>query len=162
MDQAIPLDPGLLIAQNADTDTQKILTKINEKAGQLKASGLAREDQDILRNGRLSFIWCETDENTVSVTIWRRARARRAYGKIQDASDHLFLAVALALTPTECSRTGFDRVLDCISGVENFEPYRLNLDFMAKRFFEGIAAQQGFAMNHRYLTFMQTLFPQRS
>ena len=127
----------------------------------MKTSGLTRGDQEVLRDGRLSFIWCETDaSSTTSVTKWRQARARRAYSEIQNANDHLFLAVALAITPTECGKTGFNNILDCIASIENYEPYRLNLDSTAKRFFEAIAAEQGFAVSNRYLSFVQSLFPQ--
>lgn len=161
MDQTLNAEPGTLVAQNANSETDKFLTKINDKVRQLKTNGLTRGDQEILRNGRLSFVWGESDANsTIPVTLWRQARARRAYGEIQNANNHLFLAVALAITPTECGKTGFDNVLICIASVESYEPYRLNLDSTAKRFFESLAAEQGFTVDHRYLSFMQSIFPQ--
>ncbi len=149
---------------NAKED--KSLSKINGKALQLKTGGgLTLGDQEILKNNhRLEFIWGEHNENSTTqetpVTTWRQARARRAYRAIQDANGHLFLAVALAITPTECAKTSFENTLDYLTKLESYEPYHLELNSAAKRFFESTAAEQGFAGNHRYLTFMQSLFPQ--
>jgi len=166
MDQPITPEGGPLIPLISDAAIDKSLTKINEKVRQLKRDGITRGDQEILKNRRLSFTWGELNEDsniqTTSVTTWRQSRARRAYTAVQDASDHLFLAVVLVISPTECAKTSFEDILNYLIGLETYEPYHLDLSSAAKRFFESTAAEQGFSSNHRYLSFMQSLFPQSS
>jgi hypothetical protein len=160
--------PRLFTGDIPSREARDCLSRLDQKIWQLQDTGLAPSDEELIQNGRLKFIWALTERDPqaapvpVTVTVWRHARARRAYGKIQSASDDIFLAAALTLTPTECARTTIEHVLDRITGVKDYEPYRLNLDPTTRRFFEETAVAQGFAMDHRYLRFMHALFPQRS
>jgi hypothetical protein len=140
-------------------DQPIILTKIDEKVKELNTNGITRGDQEIL-NQCLTFNWAneKPDGKKGSATLWRNTRARRAYTEIQDANDHLFLIVILVIPPTECAKTSFDNILNHLTSLENYEPYRLSL--RSKRYFESTAAEQGFAGTRRYLSFMQALLPQ--
>lgn len=135
------------------------ITKIFDKIALLKAQGLRPEDHETLRNGRLSFIWGQPREKIeTETTKWRHSRARRAYLRIQDISNHLFLAVTLVITPTECARTSFDSVFDRFSQLDS-SSFLFCLDPTAKTFFETTAAEQGYAGSSRYLNFMKSIFP---
>ncbi|OJD23958.1 hypothetical protein ACJ73_04686 [Blastomyces percursus] len=115
------------VALNSNKRMDKALVKVDEKAGQLKTMGLTIRDQDLLAN-RLNF-----------------SRARQAYTKIQEASDYLFLAVVLAVSPTECAQKAFDRVLEHFIRLDNYEKYSMGLDASAKRSFESTTAANGFS-----------------
>jgi hypothetical protein len=159
MDPSIPpqADHSTAVGPNA----AKVIDKINDKVMLLKTSGLITGDRDVLKNRRLRFVWEESNENdTRPVTPWRHSRARSAYRRIQDVSNHLFLAVVLAITPTECGKTSFDEVLEYLGGLKDYKPYHFNLNSPAKIFFKEIAAEQEFAGKHRYVNFMQSLFPE--
>jgi hypothetical protein len=137
------------------------ITKIFGKIALLKARGLKPEDHETLRNGRLSFIWGQPLKKIeTETTKWRHSRARRAYWRIQDISNHLFLAVALAITPTECGRPSFDSVFDHLIQLDS-NSFVFGLDRTAKTFFETTAAEQGYAGNSRYLNFMNSIFPEK-
>jgi hypothetical protein len=153
---------GRLAALSSNTQIRKFLTRIDEKVGQLKTNGMTRSDRELLKSHRLNFTWGEITEESdnQNATTWRKGRARRTYAEIQDANDDLFLAVLLAIPPTECAKTSFDKVLEYLVRLENYGPYRLSLSSTTKNFFESMAAEQGFASSHRYLTFMQAMFPQ--
>lgn len=143
------------------TETAGILNKVKSKAKELKMGGLTHGDRDLLQKNRLDFVWGELVGSAVSQgsgTKARKAKARRAYEKIQTANDHLFLAVLLVVPPTHCGKRSFDEVLEHLLRLEGFEPYNLGLG--AKNFFESTAAQQGFAGSRRYLSFMRALFPE--
>ncbi|OCL05494.1 hypothetical protein AOQ84DRAFT_271822, partial [Glonium stellatum] len=122
------------------------LTKISAKVKQLKTDGMMRGDRDVLKD-RLKLIWGEPSETpedrSGSATKWRKARARRAYTELQDANEHLFLAVVLAISPTECAKTSFENVLEHFFRLGDYKPYQLNLSPADKRFFESTAAEQG-------------------
>ncbi|KAF1809590.1 hypothetical protein P152DRAFT_153642 [Eremomyces bilateralis CBS 781.70] len=147
----------VLVHSNAQIE--KFINKINKKVTQLKINDLTRGDQDLLRN-RLKIVWAEPNDHDGSATKWRKARAHRAYKEIQDESDHLLLVVVLVIAPTEIAKTSFDVVLDYLLRLETYNPYRLQLSAGTKRFFESMAAEQGFASNRRYLSLIQSLFPQ--
>ncbi|KAL5365870.1 hypothetical protein BJX96DRAFT_180225 [Aspergillus floccosus] len=138
---------------------------INAKVQQLRSKGLTKNDQGILKNGRLWLVWGDHEEATktskISVTVWRRSRARRAYQEIQEASNHLFLAVVLSLTPTQCGKTAFQPILGYLTGLNNYDSFKFCLNSSAKATFETAAVEQGFTGNNRYLDFMQTIFPQQ-
>lgn len=142
----------------------QLLAKIDEKAKQLKTNGMTRGDQELLKANRLNLVWGEPiekpDGQAASATDWRKGRARRAYTEVQDANHHLFLAVILAIPPTECAKKSFDSVLEHLIRLGNYEPYQLNLSPAAKLFFESTAAEQGFSGSRCFLSFMQALFPQ--
>ncbi|GKZ63671.1 hypothetical protein AnigIFM63604_002439, partial [Aspergillus niger] len=134
---------------------------IRNKASSLKSHGLSIEDRKVLKEDRrLVFSWTEETSNDreTSVTKWRRTRARTAYRTIQDANEHLFLAVILSITPTQCAQKKFDKVLEQLIRL-NYEEFYFTLDPETKSFLETIAAEQGFAGNRRYLAFMKSLFP---
>ena len=160
MDVDLTSDTHRSIQLTSDVRMIKLLTKIEEKATQLKTTGLKLRDQESLRKHRLNLIWGESGGQDEPATAWRKGRARRAYNEIQDLDAHLFLAVVLAITPTECARTSFDNVLEHLLRLENYKSYRLNLNPASKKVFESTAAEQGFAGSRRYLNFMQALFPQ--
>jgi hypothetical protein len=159
MDQPVSSEAGRVTTLSSNPQNE-LLTIIFEKAKELNTNGVKRGDQDIL-NHRLNFSWSNEgpDGKKGSATLWRNTRARRAYREIQDANNHLFLAVILVIPPTECSKTSFDNILNHLTSLENYEPYRLNLSPVAKRYFESTAAKQGFASSPRYLSFLQALFP---
>jgi hypothetical protein len=159
MDQPVSFEAGYVTTLSPNPQDE-FLTKIVEKVKELNTNGVTRGDQEIL-NHRLNFNWTneEPDGKKGSATLWRNTRARRAYTEIQDANNHLFLAVILVIPPTECSKTSFDNILNHLTSLENYEPYRLNLSPAAKRYFESTAAEQGFASSRRYRSFLQALFP---
>jgi hypothetical protein len=55
MDPAIAQETGLIMVN----PSAKLLNKINEKVTLLKTSGLTHDDQEILKNRHLRFIWEE-------------------------------------------------------------------------------------------------------
>jgi len=160
MDQPITSEAGCVTTLSSNSQIDEFLTKIVEKVKELNTNGVTRGDQEIL-NHRLNFNWTneKPDGKKGSATLWRNTRARHAYTEIQDANNHLFLAVILVISPTECSKTSFDNILNHLTSLENYEPYRLNLSPTAKRYIESTAAEQGFASSRRYLSFLQALFP---
>ncbi|KAF2192046.1 hypothetical protein K469DRAFT_622026 [Zopfia rhizophila CBS 207.26] len=164
MEEHAPPEACHLIPMSSNAQVNNVLTKIDTKVKKLKTDGITLGDQEILRKDRLNLVWGEPSEVPESqggqATKWRRGRARRAYTEIHKASEHLFLAVILAIPPTECAKTSFDNVLEHLLRIENYEPYRLNLSPATKRFFETIAAEHGFSGASSYLSFMQALFPQ--
>lgn len=145
-----------------NTKLTQFFSRINDKVNQLKSVGLTREDQSILKNGRLNLIWGEDeiDDKRGQTTKWRRNRARRTYLEIQDASNHLFLVVALVFPPTECAKTEFDELLESLLRFQSYKHYNLGLDPTYKNSFESIAALQGFSRNRHYLNFLKDVFPQ--
>jgi len=152
-------------SEASNAQINKFLTKIDEKSLQLKTTGTTRGDLEILKNSRLNLIWGEPNEQSdrqdVSATTWRRNRARRVYLEVQAVDNHLFLAFALVIPPTVCAKTSFNDVMEHLTRLESYESYRLNLSPAIKKIFESIAAEQGFTSSRHYLSFMQTLFPQR-
>lgn len=141
---------------------ERFINKINEKVRLLKKGDLNAEDRKVLKTGRLCFVWEESlGSCEVTVTTWRKSRARRSYREIQEVSSHLFLAVLLVITPTDCGKTSFEPTLNYLTSLKNYENYHYDLNSAAQKFIESTAAEQGFAGNHRYLDFMQSLFPER-
>jgi hypothetical protein len=131
------------------------------KIALLKSQGLSLEDQKIITNGRLSFIWGQPrEELNTTTTDWRHSRARRAYLKIQEFSNHLFLVAVLVFTPTRCSQKSFDEVVNHLIRLD-INSCVFDLDPITKTFFESTAAEQGLAGDKRYLDFMKSLFPQK-
>jgi hypothetical protein len=159
MDQPVSFEAGRVPTLNSNPQNE-FLTKIFGKIKELNSNGVTRGDREIL-NHRLNFSWTndKPDGRKGTATFWRNTRARRAYTEIQDANNHLFLAVILVIPPTECSKTSFDNILNHLTSLENYEPYRLNLSSVAKRYFESTATEQGFASSRRYISFLQALFP---
>jgi hypothetical protein len=94
------------------------------------------------------------------VTTWRKKKARKSYTDIQDVSNQLFLVIILAITPTECAKPVFNRVKETLLFSKSYDTYRVKLDVAEKHFFESTAAERKFISNHRYLAFMDSLFPQ--
>jgi hypothetical protein len=136
---------------------------IRNKVISLKSHGLSIQDRKILKDDRrLLFAWIDDApaDHETSVTKWRRTRARKAYGTIQDANEHLFLAVILSITPTQCAKKKFDQVLECLIRLD-YEEFYFTLGSETKSFLESIAVEQGFAANRRYLAFIKSLFPRR-
>jgi len=157
MNAPIASEAGL----NLGPEVDKFMAKIIRKSGQLKSSGLTLDDRENLKE-RLRFTWTEAPDDNLAtaVTAWRKTTARKAYRAIQDASDHLFLAVILAITPTECSKPSFKKVKELLLSLKSYEVYQTNMDFEEKHHFESTAAEQGFINNRRYLDFMNAIFPQ--
>ncbi|KAE8162677.1 hypothetical protein BDV40DRAFT_264835 [Aspergillus tamarii] len=159
------MEETMLPEAKIHNDLESTVKIVNAKVQQLRTTGLTRGDWDALKNGRLWLIWGDHDETTrtskISVTVWRRTRARNAYREIQDASNHLFLAVALSVTPTSCGKTTFRPILDYLTSLSNYESFSFLLSSSAKAIFETTAVEQGFSGNHRYLDFMQKVFPQQ-
>jgi hypothetical protein len=143
-----------------DQEVDRTMTKISRKTGQLKSTGITSDDHENLKD-RLKFVWDESpnDREATSVTKWRKAKARKAYADIQDASNHLFLAVLLAISPTECAKPSFKRVRDSLVALRSYADYQLDIDPAEKHFFDSTAAEQGFSSNDRYLSFINSLFP---
>ncbi|KAH6667399.1 hypothetical protein B0J14DRAFT_658850 [Halenospora varia] len=160
MDLPIPSE-GAPVAPILVAESERIMGKIIRKTSQLKTTGMIPDDRENLKE-RLRFAWSEAhdDKEATSVTAWRKKKARKSYTDIQDANNHLFLAVILAITPTECSTPAFKTIKDSLISLKSYEDYRLNVDFTEKHFFESTAAEQSFISNHRYLNFMNSIFPQ--
>lgn len=77
---------------------------------------------------------------------------------IQDTSNHLFLAVILAVPPTVCVSPAFQLVLNSLMGLETYVTFQFQLNAKAQRFFESTAAEKGFATERPYLSFMESMF----
>jgi hypothetical protein len=77
---------------------------------------------------------------------------------IQDTSNHLFLAVVLVVPPTVCISPAFQLVLNSLMSLETYVTFQFQLNAKAQRFFESTAAEQGFATERRYLSFMKSMF----
>jgi hypothetical protein len=144
-----------------DAHTEKILLQINEKTRQLKTNDIAYSDRNLLET-RLQITWGEVKEEhlVLGATAWRKSRAREIYTEIQEASEHLFLAATLVVTPTDCSKKSISNILDDLLRIESYESFHLNLSPTTKKFFETTAREQGFSGNSGYLKFMRALFPQ--
>ncbi|KAF1973457.1 hypothetical protein BU23DRAFT_370969, partial [Bimuria novae-zelandiae CBS 107.79] len=132
---------------------------IDAKLKQLKTNGLTLGDQEALKKNRLKLVWGDAPEGQGN-TIWRKRRAHRAYSQVQHANEHVFLATVLAITPTECAKPSFDKVLEHLVRLGSYKPGYLNLGPRAQEFFESVAVQQGFSGSLGYLDFMKALFPQ--
>jgi hypothetical protein len=145
---------------SSDAQIDKVLLQINEKSRELKTNGIAYGDRNLLKT-RLQITWAEGNEvqPVPGATTWRRSRAREIYTEIQEASEHLFLAAILVITPTDCSKKSINNILDGLLRIENYEPFHLNLSPTAKKFLETTAIEQGFSGNSGYLKFMRALFP---
>ena len=111
----------------------ELLVKIIEKVKELNTNNITRSDQEILSH-RLKLVWAndKVDGKKRSATLWRNTRTRHAYTEIQDANNHLFLAVILIIPPMEYSKTSFDNFLNRLISLDNYEPYHLNLSSAAK------------------------------
>ncbi|OJD12119.1 hypothetical protein AJ78_07240 [Emergomyces pasteurianus Ep9510] len=162
MAHIVSCEPQLPVAAHSDEDINTNLVKINEKVKQLNVDGLTRADQAVLKN-RLSFIFLGPNEcpRSNEVTTWRQSRARRTYRAIQDADNHLFLAIILTIPPTECAKTRFDKTVDYLVNLEDYSLFRFSLRTTTKRLFDSTSAEQGFAGNPNYQGFIQALFPQK-
>jgi hypothetical protein len=146
--------------RSSDAQTDRVLSQINEKLMQLK-NGIGYGDRSVLKT-RLQITWGEANEDhsVPAATAWRKSRAREIYTEIGKASEHLFLPVILAITPTDCTKQSINNTLDHLLRIENYEPFHVNLGPAAKKFLETIAIEQGFSGNSGYLKFMRALFPQ--
>lgn len=136
-----------------------LVDEVDLKITQLQSQGLTLKDQVVLED-RLPLLWGES-RPLASATRSRRSRARRFYKRIQDASNHLFLAVLLVIPPTVCIRPDVQVMLNKLTNLHTYDNYQFQLGLGAKRFFESTAAEQGFAGNPLYLTFMQSIFPEQ-
>lgn len=150
---------------HSNTHSNRFILKIEDKSKQLQENGLSRSDQELLKDHRrLEAVWGESarqpDGDNSAATTWRKDRARRVYREVQDADHHLFLAFVLAIPPTECCKKSFNETMEYLDRLDNYEPYRLELQPVAKRFFDSTAASQGFASSRRYIEFIQAVFPQ--
>jgi hypothetical protein len=165
MDQAIASEADPLIPLSSNAEVNKYLIKINGKLKQLKTIELTKNDHNILEK-RLSSVWGEPEEadphadDPAKLKTWRHTRARQVYTEIQDANDHVFLAVILVIPPSESVKTNFQNVVSYLVGLGNYEPYRLNLSSAEKKFFESTSAEQGFTGSRHYLRFVGAVFPQ--
>ena len=81
--------------------------------------------------------------------------------RIQNASNHLFLAVLRIVSPTVCINREVQAALSQIINLGSYDDFRFQLGLGARRFFESTAAEQGFAGNPLYLTFIQSMFPEQ-
>jgi hypothetical protein len=160
MEERTASEADHLIPLTSDAQINNALAKIDAKVNQLKSHGMTLGDEEVLKD-RLRFVWGEPSapEGRGS-TIWRKGRARRQYSRVQHANEHLFLATVLAVPPTECAKTSFDKVIEHLVRLDSYEPCYLNLGPVANGFFNSAAAEQGFSGSHGYLSFMKALFPQ--
>jgi hypothetical protein len=60
----------------------------------------------------------------------------------------------------EYTKTSFDKVMDHLISLEQYEQYCFNLSSITKTFLKLMAAEQGFAGNSCYLNFVKLVFPQ--
>ena len=135
-----------------------LVRKINAKLEQLQIEGVTTHDEEIIESGRLKFVWDDPVQFS-AITTWRHRRARSAYTKVQNANAHLFLAMVLAVTPTDCAKTRFEGVLDHILRWNDIKACHFRLSVEARKLFESVAAQQGYSGSCGYLSFMKGLFP---
>jgi hypothetical protein len=138
-----------------------MVAKINSKSDQLKTSGMTDDDRKIL-DKRLSMVWGEPPKGAkkTKLSIWRWNTARQTYERIQDRSAHLFLAVILAISPTDCVTTVFKKVREYLISLLSYQYYLLEINPAEKRFFESVAAEHKFMNANRYVNFMNDMFPQ--
>ncbi|KAI0619218.1 hypothetical protein TUN199_08780 [Pyrenophora tritici-repentis] len=138
------------------------LSKIREQTSELNKSGLTTSDLKILKK-RLVFAWGESGQGESGhTTAWRNNHARERYIRIQDTSAHLFLAVILAIGPTECGLKPFENVHHHLLRLGNYHEFHVDLKPVDKKHLTHLATQAGLSENHRYKTFLQALFPQES
>ncbi|KAJ6126019.1 hypothetical protein N7471_010512 [Penicillium samsonianum] len=143
---------------DAGDRAQQLSQQINNKITQFQLQGLTFEDRELLR-ARLPFVWRPHEIiPAVSATKSRQSRSRYIYSMIQDASNHLFLAVVLVVPPTVCISPAFQLVLNSLMSLETYVTFQFQLNAKAQRFFESTAAEQGFATERRYLSFMKSMF----
>jgi hypothetical protein len=137
---------------------QQIKSKVAELQLQGLTHGLTADDQEVLKE-RLVFIWRDPEMiPEAPATKSRQSRARRFYRMVQNSSNHLFLAVVLVVPPTVFVSRAFQPVLDRLIGIENDDEFRFQLNAKAQRFFESTAAEQGFATESSYISFMDSMF----
>ena len=145
----------------ADTATEwsADLSKIRDMVQRLNEAHTVPKS---LRNdleSRLILAWGEIPgPDDRSTTAWRKRNAKNVYQEIQDESHHLFLAFALAMGPTACSRTGFKDCVQALLKADKDKPHELLLDLEAKELFETIAIKREFVGNARYVSFIRSLF----
>jgi len=165
MDQAIDSEADPLIPLSSDAEVNKYLVKINDKLKQLKTIGLTKNDHKILEK-RLNFVWGELKETDPHASdpdklkAWRHTRAREIYTNIQDANDHMFLALILVISPSESVKTSFQNVVNYLVHPSNNKPYQLNLSSADKMFFESTSVKQDFTGSRHFLRFIEAVFPQ--
>ncbi|KAJ5366149.1 hypothetical protein N7541_000090 [Penicillium brevicompactum] len=136
--------------------------QIERKIAQLQSQGLTEgltfEDQEVLKH-RLVFIWREPETiPEATATKSRQSRARHFYRMVQDSSIYLFLAVVLVVPPTILTSRVFQPVLGQLIGIESDDEFRFQLNAKAQKFFESTAAEQGFATEIPYISFMGSMF----
>lgn len=140
------------------TRSERLSHQIHTKTTQVRSQGLTVQDQNVLKD-RLTFIWREPlIVSEASATRSRQMRSRNTYKKIQATSNHLFLAVVLAIPPTVCVSSDFQTVLNQLMRLDTYDTFLFQLDGKAKAFLESTAAEQGFATEQLYLNFMESMF----
>lgn len=137
--------------------------KVENKVTQLQSVGLTTEDWEIIGD-RLKQVWLDpvqdSDQPTPPQTRWRKGRSQKNYRQIQENSNHLFLAVVLAVPPTVCSSSQFQPVLNYWIGLRDYKNFNFTLDVGVKERFELIAKGKGYAERPLYLEFMRKIFPE--
>jgi hypothetical protein len=140
----------------------ELIRKVDCKADQLLQvhNGINSRDCDNIK-ARLSFAWGEESRNkeVTAVTAWRYTSARTAYLQVQDINNHLLLPFILAVPPTTSSTPAIKEVLLTLQ-TDWYKSYCLILGREWKRELQAMALECGFATKSRYLTFMQSLFPE--
>jgi hypothetical protein len=146
-------------AHRAVEQSRSANVRILKKVQQLKEDGLTQGDWKILK-GRLSLVWSRRNANLPLSTDWRQTCAQTRYIEVQDVNAHLFLALILTISPTECTQKKSVHVVRSLCRLKSYEAYLVNLKPTDKALFESIATEAGFSENHRYKSFMKALFPE--
>lgn len=76
---------------------------------------------------RLKFIFGPMVSKKSPPTLWRLRRSRDAYQAIHDIDAHLFLALVLSVSPTECGTTKFEAVIDHLRNLSNYDAFHFSL-----------------------------------
>ncbi|OCK97556.1 uncharacterized protein K441DRAFT_546518, partial [Cenococcum geophilum 1.58] len=58
-----------------------------------------------------------------------------------DANNYVFLTVVLVIPLTEYTKISFNIVVEYLTCLKNYKPYRLNLRPIAKKFFKSTAVE---------------------
>jgi hypothetical protein len=155
-------EPSIAETSQLDSEVAQTVLKIQNQTNKLKKDGLTEGDLKLLKI-RLQFVWGKGDNNErKNTTAWRKNNAKKRYISIQGVSAHLFLAVILAIAPTECGEKPFQNVHHYLIRLENYDAFHVDLKLVDKQHMETLAMQAGFSEDHRYKTLLQALFPQDS
>lgn len=151
-----------LVTSSPEQDTGDLLSlqnNIKNVAREYNSSGLPKIPVKIRKTlrDRLTLAWVANPRRVAS-TNWRNVRARDVYQEVQSSSSHLFLAFLSVVSPTTCSKQGFEKIVAKL--LDSTISVKLQLNVEAKEFFRSVAVAGDFTDNPGYIKFMNALFPE--